>query len=268
MNRVGGATAARTDATALWAEYEKAHSKKARADLIERYMPLVRSIARKLSKKLPQNVELDDLVSSGIVGLVDAIEKFDRNRHVKFETYCTIRVHGAMIDALREIDWVPRLVRAKAHKLDRAIEGLEADLGREPTNTELAGLLGVSSDELDTLMREAQAVAVVSLSDTLPGEERDERAHPRADTIEDRRDEGPANAAERRDWLDSLLASLLPRERELLILYYLEALPMRDCGLVLGISESRVCQLMARIREKLQRGLLSRPQAKARAARA
>jgi RNA polymerase sigma factor FliA len=247
--------AAKQDPLELWKSYKAKPTDALRNRLIEHYMPLVRYTAERLFAKLPQNVELDDLVSAGVFGLIDAIEGFDLARGVKFETYCTTRVRGAILDELRAFDWVPRLVRTKAHKLEGALRKLEIELGRDPTDKELAGILELSLPELDAMMKEASAVSIVSLSEKWPNEEDDARTLRKIDILEDKRQTKPIEYAQRKDFLQRVVSSLARKEREILLLYYFEDLTMREIGLTLDLSESRVCQLHTRIMDRLREQL-------------
>lgn len=247
--------AAKVDPIELWRVYKASPGEALRNRLIEHYMPLVRYTAERLFAKLPQNVELDDLTSAGVFGLVDAIEGFDLARGVKFETYCTTRVRGAILDELRAFDWVPRLVRTKAHKLDAALRKLEIDLGRDPTDQELAGLLAIPLEELDCLVREASAVSIVSLSEKWPGEDDEAKTLRKIDILEDKRQTRPIDFAQRKDFLRRVVSVLGRKEREILLLYYFEDLTMREIGLTLDLSESRVCQLHTRIMDRLREQL-------------
>src|SRR5881398_1865668 len=148
----------------VWIEYKKTRTESLRNILMENYLHLVRYNAERIHVKLPDEVELDDLMSAGIFGLMDAIDAFDLQRGVKFETYCAPRIRGAILDELRSMDWVPRLVRSRAHKMDGATKQLEVELGRSPTNEELAKRLQVPMAEFDKMSKDASAVGVVSLS--------------------------------------------------------------------------------------------------------
>jgi len=152
------------DIKQVWIEFKKSKSDALRNALMENYLHLVRYNAERIHVKLPDEVELDDLMSAGIFGLMDAINAFDLNRGVKFETYCAPRIRGAILDELRSMDWVPRLVRSRAHKLDTAAKSLEAELGRCPTNHEIADRLKVSLGEFEKMAKDASAVGLVSLS--------------------------------------------------------------------------------------------------------
>src|SRR5580698_5786729 len=161
----GMATRVTEDIAELWKTYKKDQSdQELRNILIERYLPLVRYNAERVWAKLPEGVDLNDLISAGVFGLMDAIDAFDLGRGVKFETYCVPRIRGAMLDELRTMDWVPRLVRSKASKLEEARKSLEAEHGRPPTRDEMATRLVISLEELDKMIGDATAVSLVSLN--------------------------------------------------------------------------------------------------------
>ena len=158
------AVKSRSDMLDLWREYKSAGDESTRNRLMESYLPIVRYNAERISTKLPDEVDVDDLISAGIFGLMDAIDAFDLKRGVKFETYCAPRIRGAILDELRSMDWVPRLVRSRAHKLERVNRALQAELGRQPTEDELAKRMGVCKREYEKIRRDSNAVAQVSLS--------------------------------------------------------------------------------------------------------
>ena len=241
----------RKNPESIWQEYKSSGSEDARNRLIEFYLPLVKYLAERLLTKLPQSVELEDLTSAGVFGLMDAIDGFDMERGVKFETYCTTRIRGAILDGLRAMDWVPRLVRSKAHKLDEAQRQMEVELGRAPTAREMADGLGIDIDEYDTLVREARAVTIVSLGDKSDDGDED-RVLTKIDHLEDKRGPDPIHEISKREVMDLVMKILNRRERLILILYYFEELTMREIGMALDLSESRVCQLHSRIIGRLK----------------
>src|SRR5439155_22884891 len=153
-----------TDIAQVWLAYRAEPTVELRNQLVENYLPLVKYNAERIWARLPDGVELDDLISAGVFGLMDAIDAFDLTRGVKFETYCVPRIRGAMLDELRTMDWVPRLVRSKASKLEAARKELEASLGRPPSSVELSTKIGISEEELQHLVGEATAVSLVSLN--------------------------------------------------------------------------------------------------------
>jgi RNA polymerase sigma factor for flagellar operon FliA len=217
---------------------------------------LVKYVAGRISVNLPPNVELNDLINDGILGLIDAIEKYDDARGVKFETYAITRINGAILDALRSLDWVPRAVRQRARELERAYQQLEAELGRVPNEEELAGKLGISVKELDTLMQRVRGTAVLSLEEFLPNEKGYEI--PLVDTLKDS-DNDVTSAVEAREIRNSLVTAveeLPPQERTVISLYYFDGLTLKEIKSALNVSESRVSQIHAQavihLRQKLR----------------
>ena len=235
----------------LWREYKATKSEAARNGLMEHYLPIVKYTAERVAAKLPQNVDVDDLMSAGIFGLMDAIDGFDLDRGVKFKTFCSQRVRGAMLDELRACDWVPRLVRTKATQLEQTTRALEAELSRPPTDIELAERLGLSLAELDELVQEASATSIVSFSEKWQ-EQDEQHAFHAVDLLEDRRAESPVDELQRKDVMEMVTKELTLKERLIVLLYYFEELTMREIGLVLDLSESRVCQLHTRILARLK----------------
>jgi RNA polymerase sigma factor for flagellar operon FliA len=201
-------------------------------------------------------VELDDLISAGIFGLMDAIDAFDLERGVKFETYCVPRIRGAMLDELRTMDWVPRLVRSKASKLNEATKLLEAKYGRAPSNHELSQYMAITIDELEKMKSDAAAVGLVSLNKKWY--ETDSYKDVReVDVVEDVRCEDPTEGIQKMDVMKLVTKGLNRNERLIIILYYYEELTMKEIGNTLGLSESRVSQMhssiVARLKEQLDR---------------
>ena len=230
----------------LWAEYKSTASRDARDRLIVHYSPLVKYVAGRVSVGLPQNIEQADLVSYGIFGLIDAIEKFDIDRQIKFETYAIARIKGAIIDELRSIDWVPRSVRAKARSVERAYARLENKLLRTPTDAEVAAEMGISEAELQSMFNQISFVGVVALDEMLSsgGGDRGESTT-LGDTIPDKGD-GPValyEGEEMKQILAGAINRLAEREKIVLTLYYYEGLTLAQIGEVLGVTESRVCQI-------------------------
>jgi RNA polymerase sigma factor for flagellar operon FliA len=230
----------------LWKEFKTSASPSARERLILHYSPLVKYVAGRVSVGLPQNIEQADLVSYGIFGLIDAIEKFDPGRDIKFETYAISRIRGAIIDELRAIDWIPRSVRSKAREVERAIGKLENDLHRPPTDGELAEALSVSVDDLQDMLNQINLVSVVALDELLsPGGDKGERMS-LVDTLEDEDAPDPVmtfESEETRQILAKTVNILPERERLVITLYYYEGLTLAEIGSVLGVTESRVCQM-------------------------
>lgn len=238
----------------VWREFKRTGDTDLRNTLIEKYLPLVKYIAERLLAKLPQNIELDDLTSAGIFGLMDAIEGFDLSRGVKFETYCTTRIRGAILDELRSLDWVPRIVRNKANRLEGALRGLEMQLGRTPTDVEMAERLGVSGDEYEELLRESSAVTMVSLTDK-SREDQGSKTLRTIDFLENKKQVDPEEELKKREITEFITKGLSQKERLIMLLYYYEELTMREIGATLELSESRVCQLHSRIILRLKNQL-------------
>ena len=238
-------TDAAADIERLWASYKAEGSRDVRDALILHYSPLVKYVAGRVAVGLPQNVEQADLVSYGIFGLIDAIEKFDLDRGYKFETYAIARIKGAILDELRSIDWVPRSVRAKARSLEKAYAKLESELHRTPSDDELATELGLSGDQFQTTLNQISFIGLVALDEMLSvGGERGESVT-LGDTVADS-GEGPVAAyevEEMRQILADAINRMPEREKIVLTLYYYEGLTLAEIGQVLGVTESRVCQI-------------------------
>jgi RNA polymerase sigma factor for flagellar operon FliA len=241
-----------SDATAalvaeLWGDYKEHGTHLARERLILHYSPLVKFVAGRVASGLPQNIEQSDLVSYGIFGLIDAIDKFDPARGFKFETYAISRIKGAIIDELRSIDWVPRSVRAKARAVERAYSKLENELRRSPEDKEVAAELEMSEDELNHLLSQVSFTGLVALDELLGRQQANDGGGSATvgDTIADRAHD-PVEMFEV-DEMKHLLADAInrmpDRERFVLTLYYYEAFTLAEIGGLLGVTESRVCQI-------------------------
>jgi len=251
-------TFAPEDVSKVWEEFITDRSNEVlRNILIERYMPLVKYHGEKLGDRLPDEVELDDLISAGVFGLMDAIEAFDLSRGVKFETYCVPRIRGAMLDELRNMDWVPRLVRARARKLMEASKELSDKLGRQPTHDELAEHLNLSAAELERMMYDANAVNLVSLNKKW-FETDGSKDISEIDLVEDQKGEDPTNRIQKADLMRLVTKGLNRNERLIIILYYYEEMTMKEVGLTLDLSESRVSQMHTSIVQRLQAQLEER----------
>lgn len=229
----------------LWSEYKATGDPGSRQQLIVLYSPLVKYVAGRVAVGLPQHVDGADLVSYGIIGLIDAIDRFDMARAVKFETYAIPRIRGAIIDELRAIDWVPRSVRAKARAVEQAFSSLEATLLRSPSDAEVAKEMGISERDLQEILRQVSFVGVAALDEVfMVGGDRTERTT-LGDTIADGT-AGPValfEDKEAKEILGQAIAKLGDRERTVLSLYYYENLTLAEIGEVLGVTESRVCQI-------------------------
>jgi RNA polymerase sigma factor for flagellar operon FliA len=241
----------------VWKQYHKNRSEQHRNTLLEHYRYLVRYTAERLHTKLPGKVEVDDLISAGNFGLMDAIDNYDPARGVKFETYCSPRIRGSILDELRSMDWVPRLVRARAHQLSRAKQSLEAHLGRKPRKEEMAEEMDMGLEEFERLQQDADAIGIVSL-DSQYGNEEGEKDIREIDIIKDKKSEAPPIEAQKRDLKDLLTKGLSRAERLIVVLYYYEEMTMKEIGATLDLSESRVSQMHSSILLRLKAQLNTR----------
>ena len=231
---------------ALWREYKGDPSPESREKLILHYAPLVKYVAGRVSSGLPPSVEFADLVSYGVFGLLDAIDKFDPDRGIKFETYAIARVKGAIIDELRADDWVPRSIRFKAREIERVYVALEGEFKRIPTDEEVADKLGMKVEDYLALLSKLSVMSLVALDElwTVSGDRQDKITL--ADMVEDVKVKDPSKTFELEEMKDIIAEAInhLPeRERIVVALYYYEGLNMREIGEVLGVTESRVCQM-------------------------
>ena len=241
---------------ALWRSYGQTHDAALRDRLVLHYAPLVKYVAGRVGTGLPAHADIADLVQSGIFGLVDAIDRFEPERGLKFETYAMQRIRGAILDELRAQDWVPRSVRARARELERALERLEGRLQRSASDTEVATELGIGVSELKDLYAQLQLTSVVALDELIA---MGRGGASLAETLPDDRVPDPGavlDAGENRRLLAQAVAQLAERDRVVVTLYYFENLTLAEIGKVLGVTESRVCQLhtraVLRLRTKLQ----------------
>jgi len=234
-----------TDTRNLWLEYRRTEDKGLRDRLILTYAPLVKYVAGRLGSGLPAHVDDGDLVSYGLLGLISAIDRYDPDRDIKFETFAISRIRGAIIDELRSLDWVPRSVRARARQIERAITELEAKLGRAPTDEEIAVKVGISVEELEESFTDISRSSIAALDELWSvSSEGDEVSL--LDTLEDPHSVRPAEAldeTEVREAIAEAIARLPEREKLVITLYYYEELTLREIGEVLGVTESRVSQL-------------------------
>ncbi|NLJ72582.1 MAG: FliA/WhiG family RNA polymerase sigma factor [Syntrophomonadaceae bacterium] len=248
------------DLTNLWIEYKENNSIEARDELIIHFAHLVKYVASRLAINLSSVVEFDELVSYGIEGLIDAIEKFDYKRNIKFETYAITRVRGSMIDGLRAMDWVPVSVRQKSKEVEKTYARLESELARTPTDNEVAEAMGISIDELLHILKEIAGTAIISLDDFLPGEDTGDKKKRIVDIIEDDNNPDILELLELSDTKDILANSIsrLPEKEKLVVyFYYYEGLTLKEIGAVLNLSESRISQLHTKAILRL-RGSLSK----------
>lgn len=249
------AAAVEAGIVALWRSFGGSRCTATRDRLVLHYSPLVKYVAGRIGTGLPAHIDLGDLVQSGIIGLVDAINRFEPARGLKFEAYAIQRIRGAILDDLRAQDWVPRLVRSRAREVGRAMETLEARLGRSATDAEVAAELGIAVEELRGLYAQLRLTSVVALDELIAA---GRGAGSLADTLPDRHAQDPVAALEDREnrrLLAEAIAQLGERDRTVVTLYYFENLTLAEIGRVLGVTESRVCQLhtraVLRLRAKL-----------------
>lgn len=241
------------DTDKLWSEYQKKPTPEIREQLILAYAQLVKLVAGRLSMYLGHNVEYDDLVSYGIFGLIDAIDKFDMDKNVKFETYASLRIRGAILDQIRKMDWIPRTVRQRQRKIDEAMKNVEMRTGKAATDEEIALELGVSGDELLNWQSQLKVTNVVSLN-----EFEEQGQEPTMEFASQNRFSQPEDVVEEEELKVKLIEALellTEKERRVIELYYYEDLTLKEISLVLEVSESRVSQLhtkaLAKMRKKM-----------------
>lgn len=238
----------------VWRRFKRSGDRMLRNVLMENYLPIVKYNAERIGAKLPDEIDNDDLISAGVFGLIDAIEAFDLKRGVKFETYCAPRIRGAVLDELRSLDWVPRLVRSRAHKLERVARELEATLGRTPSEAEIAERLELTRRQFDKLVRDATAVTQISLSRKYSETDSNKEVC-EIDVIQDRRGRNPITEVQKKDVKELITRGLTRAERLILILYYYEEMTMKEIGMTLDLSESRVSQMHSAILQRLKEQL-------------
>lgn len=243
----------------LWRTYKKTNDPKIREYFVNKYSPLVKYVAGKIAIGMPQNVDFDDLVGYGVFGLLDAINKFDPEKDIKFKTYAVTRIRGAIYDELRSIDWVPRSIRQKAKELERVIGSLENRLGRSATDAEIAKEMGLSLKEFHTLVLKLSGASMLSLSDVwYIGDESDQVSV--METIESPKSLNPDVIVEREEIKNIIVKAIseLPdKEKKVLILYYYEDLTLKEIGEVLQVTESRISQLHTKAIMRLRSKLMS-----------
>lgn len=236
----------------LWDEYAKTKSPEIRENIILEYAPLVKVVAGRLSMYLGYNVEYEDLVSYGIFGLIDAIDKFDCLKDVKFETYASLRIRGAILDQIRKMDWIPRTIRQKQKKIDAAIKEIETKYGRSARDEEIAESLGISDDEYLDWQSQMKITNVVSLNEFL---EQGSEVPNEANRSKSSQFDSPEEVIEK-DELKKILAEALDllteKERKVILLYYYEDLTLKEISNILEVSESRISQLHTRALQKMR----------------
>jgi RNA polymerase sigma factor for flagellar operon FliA len=245
----------------LWSEFKQTGAHELRNQLIIYYSPFVRYVASRVLAGLPRHFDEEDLISYGIIGLIDAIERFEPDRNLRFETYAIPRIKGAIIDELRSIDWVPRSVRTKARAVEQAFSNLESTLHRTPTEAEVAAELDLSVGDFHKALRKISTVGVMALDEVLRGGDRTERST-LGETLPDR-SSGPVDVLEAKESKEALLtavAAMPERERTVLTMYYYDGLTLTEIGDVLGVTESRVCQIHTKALRQLRSVLADRPE--------
>jgi RNA polymerase sigma factor for flagellar operon FliA len=246
----------------IWSEFKRTGDRALRNELIEHYSPFVKYVAGRVMSGLPRHFDEDDLTSYGIIGLIDAIERFEPDRNLRFETYAIPRIKGAIIDELRSIDWVPRSVRSKARAVEQAVTHLETTLRRTPSEAEVADELEMSSADFHTAMRKISSAGVMALDEVLRGSgDRADRST-LGESLPDR-SFGPVDTFEAKESKQALLDAVeaMPeRERGVLTMYYYDGMTLTEIGSVLGVTESRVCQIHTKALRQLRSRLAERPE--------
>lgn len=235
----------------LWEEYGRTGSAELREKIIIEYAPLVKVVAGRLSMYLGYNVEYEDLVSYGIFGLIDAIDKFDPSKEVKFETYASLRIRGTILDQIRKMDWIPRTIRQRQKQIDNAMRQIEAEKGAAATDEEIAGKLGITEDEYVDWQGQMKVTNLVSLNEYLD-QGGSEVANDPAGSRQFDTPENVIEQAELKDILKSALDLLTEKEQKVILLYYYEELTLKEISRILEVSESRVSQLHTRALQKMK----------------
>ncbi len=227
--------------------------------LVLEHTPLIRYIVNRIAVRLPSHIDLDDLHNTGVIGLMDAIEKYDPEKNCKFKTYAEFRIKGAILDQLRSLDWVPRSVRQKSRRLERAYGEVEQRLGRSASEEEVADSLGLQIDKFHELLNQVRGISLVNLEEIRGNSQDGDRPGNFADIVEDIHSENPFatfRIHETKGLIADTISTLPEKERLVITLYYYEDLNMKEIGNILGITESRVCQIhtksVLRLRSKLK----------------
>ena len=236
----------------LWENYLAAHDESARNALWVHYQPLVRYISERLKSKLPECIDVCDLIGSGNIGLQDAIVKFDPEMGVRFETYCVPRIRGAILDSIRALDWVPRLIRNKSHQFARVVRELAAELHREPREDEIATRLNMTAEEFCELQQELNVKSQISVEGCAK-DNTDERDLMRLEMLESRREVEPTRELQREEIRRIALRGLSTKERAVVEQYYFHGQSMKQIGAELKLSESRICQIHSQVLEVMRK---------------
>jgi len=235
----------------VWTSYRESRPEDMRNFLVEKFLHLVRYNAERIYQRLPDEVDLEDLMSAGLFGLIDAINAYDLERGVKFETYCAPRIRGAILDELRSMDWVPRLVRHRTSKVEGARQKIEMEIGRKATDKEIANKLEVDNEEFIKYKRDSSAVSVTSITRKCYQSD-GSRELREIDVIKDEQQTSPVKIIQRSDLKDLMTKGLTRAERLIVLLYYYEGMTMKEIGTTLDLSESRVSQMHSSILQRLK----------------
>jgi len=235
----------------VWREFQSTQSEEIRNYLVEKYLHLVRYNAERIYARLPDEVDIEDLMSVGLFGLMDAIDKYDLSREVKFETFCAPRISGAILDELRSMDWVPRLVRHRSGRVEGVRQQIEMETGRKATDDEIAERLNIDDEEFEKFRRDSKAVSVTSINRNCFNSDGNRELR-ELDVIRDGTQTSPVKLLQRRDLRELITKGLSRAERLIVILYYYEAMTMKEIGATLDLSESRVSQMHSSILQRLK----------------
>jgi RNA polymerase sigma factor FliA len=246
----------------IWQEYLETRSQASKDKLLVEYSPIVKYTAHRLAVNLPRSVDLNDLIGAGVIGLIRAVEKFDPKHEVKFETFATHKIRGAILDELRSLDWVPRSIRQKSKLLHRTYAKLQNELGRMPYDEEVAASMAISIEELNLMMEDVTPTTLVSLEETMPDRGSGDKSLKLVDTIEDPDTETnplfKMGFEETKSILKESIAGLPEKEKLVVALYHYEELTLKEIGEVLGISESRASQIHSKAIIKLRSKLITK----------
>ncbi len=243
------------DEQELWTRFKEQGDAAARDALIMLHMRVVRYIAGRMAIHVPSSVEMDDLVSWGIMGLLDALEKFDHTQDIKFSTYASIRIRGAIIDQIRSLDWAPRSLRTMARKVGAAKEKLRHARGQEPSFEDIANELGTTEEHVEETIAQLQTAQILSLDNYLPSDE-DSQEGRKSDITSNATAPSPSRLAEQGERQERLVQGILQlpdQQQQVLNLYYYEELTLKEIGLVLNVSESRICQIHSAAMKRLKK---------------
>lgn len=237
----------------LWVQYKERNDARAREELIIRYMRIVKYIAGRMAIHVPSSIDMDDLIGWGVLGLLDAVEKYDHKQDVKFSTYASMRVRGAIIDQIRSLDWAPRSLRAMARKVGAARDKLRHQTGSEPDTDLIASELGTTAEHVESTVAQLKTAQILSLDDYLPSEDAEDAR--KLDVTSDTRAGSPEQLLEDQEKQERLVQAILSlpdQQQKVLNLYYYEELTLKEIGAVLSVSESRICQIHSAAMKRLR----------------